>query len=307
MLVKGLALKADTLYCFKPQPINGFAALMTKFLKRKPLLLDCDDYESGLNRLTNFQRHIFVLFEDNLPKFCEKVTYHSQFLKDRYLALGYPENKFIRIPNGMEADRFAHVDEQKVNSLRQDLGLKDKKVILYFGAISLKSGHAIDILLKAFALAKQQLPEATLLIVGGGEDIDTLKGSISPEAKEAVRFIGRVPPGEIPAYLALADVSVDPIKDEIVNYGRFPLKIVESLGMGVPVITSDIGDRKLILEEGRAGLLVKAGNVQDLADGFIRILKDDAKRELLSSQAKAISQKYHWSLLTDKLVRTVLN
>lgn len=305
MIRTALSLNSDVLYCFKPQPINGFAALVVKFIQRKPLLLDCDDYEAALNRLSRFQKKIFVLFEDNLPRFAQKVTFHTMFLKERYLRMGFPSEKFVLLPNGVDAQRFENIALPKVEELRRQLNLEGRRVILYCGSLSLKSGHAIDLLLEAFAMIRQQIPDAVLLMVGGGEDIDMLKQRAETNSKDAVIFTGKVAPEWIPYYIKLAQVSVDPVKDELVNKGRSPLKVFESMALGVPVVTSDIGDRKLIIENDRAGLLVRIGDAQALAQGCIRILSDPQLAQRMSEEALRIIWKYQWARMTDGLLKGI--
>ena len=305
MLRTALALRTDILYCFKPQPINGFAALIAKFIQRKPLLLDCDDYEAALNRLNSLQKRVFVLFEDHLPRFARQVTFHTMFLKERYVRLGFPPEKFVLLPNGVDAQRFENIAPGKVDDLRRRLGLDGKKVILYCGSMSLKSGHAIDLLLKSFAILRKEIPDAALLLVGGGEDIDLLKAQVDAQWRHAVVFAGRVDSGEIPLYIKLARLSVDPVKDELANKGRSPLKVFESMALGVPVVTSDIGDRRLIIETDKAGLLVPLGDAGALAQGCVRILSDEAFAARMSQECLRIIKKYYWSTMTPQLLDDV--
>lgn len=305
MLRTALFLKSDILYCFKPQPINGFAALVAKFIQGEPLLLDCDDYEAALNRLNSLQKMAFVLFEDNLPRFAHKVTFHTMFLKERYVRLGFPPERFVLLPNGVDAQRFANIAAEKVEDLRRRLHLEGKKVILYCGSMSLKSGHAIDLLLKAFAIVHKEIPGAVLLLVGGGEDIDFLKSQVDAQWRHAVIFAGKVDPGQIPFYVKLAHLSVDPVKDELTNKGRSPLKVFESMALGVPVVTSDIGDRKLIIETDKAGLLVPLGDDGALAQGCIRILTDDTLAARMSQECLRIIRKYYWSTMTQRLLEDI--
>lgn len=305
MIRIALSLKSDILYCFKPQPINGFAALIVKLIQRKPLLLDCDDYEAALNRLNKFQKKVFALFEDNLPRFARKVTFHTMFLKNRYLGLGFPEEKFILLPNGVDEERFARIVPGKIEDMKNRLRFQDKKVVLYCGSLSLRSGHAIDLLLRAFPIIKKSIPNAALLIVGGGEDIDSLKRQVDDSLREAVVFTGRVNPAEISYYVKLASVSVDPVSDDWANKGRSPLKIFESMAMGVPVVTSDIGDRKSIIETDKAGLLVRIGDCSAIAEGCIRILSDEALAQGMSRECLRIIRKYYWSAMTEQLLKDI--
>jgi len=180
-----------------------------------------------------------------------------------------------------------------------------KRVILYCGSLSLKSGHAIDLLLQAFALIRKKISNAVLLIVGGGEDIDFLKNQIDQAVCETVIFTGKVSPSEVPYYFQLADVSVDPVKDTLANKGRCPLKIFESMQMGVPVVTSDIGDRKMLIEGGKAGVLCKPGDFEDLADTITELLLDENRMKKISRECHRIIKRYQWHIMIDQLLEDI--
>ena len=305
MITQGLRLKTDIIYCFKPQPINGLAAFVVKALKRKPLLLDCDDYEAELNRLSKFQKSIFVFFEDKLPWAVQRITFHSTFLKERYLKLGIPEDKFIQIYNGFNPDRFNNPDQQKVRALKESLHLTDKRTILYLGSLSLCSGHAIDLLIKAFVHIKKEIPNAVLLIVGGGEDFDKLQAMVSPGEQDAIIFAGKIPSEEIPCYIQLAEASVDPVYESLTNKARCPIKLFESMVLGVPVVTSDIGDRRKILGDGKAGLLVRIGDEEDLARGIVTALTDRERVHTMKEEMSRIIHQYSWDNMTEVLLEQI--
>ncbi len=305
MIIRGLKTPTDVIYCFKPQPINGFAALMVKFLKGKPLLLDVDDYEAELNKANPFLKVIITFFENTMPKFSEKVTYNTDFNRDRYLALGYPKEKFIYLQFTANPQHFTNLNQEKIETLKNKYALSDKKVVLYFGTLSLRSGHAIDILIKAFQKAQKQMPDTILLIVGGGEDYDALVQMAGHDLDKTIKFAGRVSPEEIPYYLALAYCSIDPVEESDTNKGRSPWKIFESLVSGVPVLTADVGDRKKYLDNEQAGLLVKAGSIDSLAEGLITLSQNEDRQQKMSAHCKKITQQWTWENTVENLINKI--
>jgi len=78
---------------------------------------------------------------------------------------------------------------------------------------------------------------------------------------------------------------------------RSPLKIFESLALGVPVVTGDVGDRRHILDGGRAGMLVKAGDAQALAEGIRTILEDADLAQTMREAALTLRERYYWDVL----------
>ncbi len=70
------------------------------------------------------------------------------------------------------------------------------------------------------------------------------------------------------------EVSVEPVYDDLAARARSPLKILESLAVGTPVVAGDVGDRREMLYDGQAGLLVKPGDSDALATGILALLQD---------------------------------
>ena len=304
MSVRALLTETDAIHLGKPHPINGVAALGTKFLRGKRLYLDCDDYEADSNRFSGrWQRAVVALFEDNLPRFASGMTVNTRFTQERNVALGFPEDRIVYVPNGVDRDRFANVDLRRVQDLRRELGLDNQKVIAYVGSMSLVN-HPVDLLLEAFAVVRRRCDDAVLLLVGGGQDYDFLRRRAEELGLgEFAIFVGRVKPEAVPYYLAMADVSTDPVYDDVVARARCPLKLFESLAVGTPVVTGDVGDRRNILADGEAGLLVKAGDAQALAEGILAILEDRDLAHAAREAALRLRERYYWDVLVREFVR----
>ena len=93
------------------------------------------------------------------------------------------------------------------------------------------------------------------------------------------------------------NVSVDPVREDDVARARSPLKIVESLALGVPVVTGDVGDRHEVL--GPAGRTTVPGDACALARVLQDLLGD---REALQAAARAAPERagnYRWSRLAE--------
>jgi glycosyltransferase involved in cell wall biosynthesis len=302
MSFRTLLTETDVIHLGKPHPINGVAALGTKLLRGKRLYLDCDDYEAESNRFSGrWQKAVVRLFEDNLPRFVSGMTVNTRFMQERNIALGFPAERIVYVPNGVDRERFANVDLGKVQGLRRKLGLDNKKVIAYMGSMSLVN-HPLDLLLEAFAIVRRRCSDAVLILVGGGQDYDFLQRRAEELGLgEAAIFAGRVKPEAVPYYLALADVSIDPVHDDVVARARCPLKLFESMAVGVPVVTGDVGDRREIL--GRAGLLVAPGDAEALVEGILAVLRDEVRAKAIAETALEMRERYCWDVLVRDFVR----
>jgi glycosyltransferase involved in cell wall biosynthesis len=292
-----LRTPADLYHVGKPHPMNGIAGVIASRLRRKPLLLDCDDYEAGSNRFSGgWQQRIVAAFEDNLPRWAEKITVNTRFMQSRLERLGVPPSRIVYVPNGVERSRFTNTSQTKATAaaLGEELGLTGQPVVLYVGSLSLAS-HAVDLLLGAFAQLLRKVPEAVLLVVGGGEDLDRLeRQAMEAGIIENVRFAGRVAPEAVAAYYRLADVSVDPVRDDPASRARSPLKLFESWAMGSPFVTADVGDRGELLGQPPAGGLAADDSSEALANQLWSVLQDPAVAQTFSELGKVRVEEAYW-------------
>ncbi len=279
---QAVKIAPDLIHVGKPHPQNIFAGLVAgRILGRRLLLLDYDDLEAESNHTSNgLQRRVLAWLERWFPGRCDGVTTHTRFLADRLQAAGVPAERILRLPSAVDPLRFSPVDPAQLTQHRRELGVAEgQSVVIYVGSFSLVN-HPVDLLLQAFALLAQDQPDACLLLVGGGPDLDAMKSlAQSLGIGERCHFLGRIPADQIPALFALATVSVDPVHGDRVAEARWPLKIVESLAAGVPVVTGDIGDRGEMV--GRAGILVPPGDAKALADGLAQVLGDEGIQQRL--------------------------
>lgn len=287
----------DSIHVCKPQPINGLAGLVAAQTLRRPLYVDCDDYEAGGNRFgAAWQQRIVQSWEDRLPQLASAITVNTRFLQQRYRTLNIPLTRINYVPNGVAPHRLRLPNGRQVDGLGSALERSKRPVVLYVGTLS-RTTHNVDLLIDAFGMVTQRVPAARLVLVGDGEDRTALEHHAAEiGVRERVLFVGAVPLDMVAVWFAQATCSVDPVGDDGVARGRSPLKIVESMALGVPVVTGDVGDRAEMLA-GRGGLIVQPGNAVALANGIITLLEDQAQQQELATGARACSSIYRWDRL----------
>jgi len=299
-----LSSRADVIHIAKAQPMNGLAGWLAARLQRRRFYLDCDDDEAASNRFAaEWQRRVVSWWEKRLPHVARGVTVNTSFLQERCARWGVPFHRIRLIPNGFDPERFQPPAPCEVESVRARWGLVDRRVVLYLGSLNL-ANHPILLLLDAFDQVQQRIPSALLLLVGGGADNERVAEEIRARGLErAVILAGRVEPAAVASIYAASDLTVDPVLDDDTARARSPLKIVESLAMGVPVVTGDVGDRAMMLDGGRAGVLVKAGDADALAEGIVAVLGDRTRHAEMAEQARVVSQRYRWDYLVQEFVK----
>ena len=303
-----LRAPSDLIVLAKAQPMNGVAGILAHLLRRIPLWLDCDDYETGSNRFANrWQRRVVAWFESRLPQWADGVSVNTEFMRKYVLARGVAPERVCLLPNGVERERFRHMNDTAVERLREQWHLRDRRCVAYVGSLSLVN-HAVDILLAAFAEVARDLADVLLLIVGDGEDAAEVQGLARQlGVSERTRFLGRIPPAEVPAYYRLAAVSVDPVRDDEASQARSPLKLFESWAAGVPFVTGDVGDRHTLLADGLNGILVTPDDPIALAKGIKRVLQTQSLAESLRQNGLTTVEGFWWDVLIQDWIRQFID
>ena len=172
---------------------------------------------------------------------------------DLYLA----PSQFVReklIDNGFPADRIevlAHFQELP----GEDQLVPDERYVLYFGRLSAEKG--VSDLLRGMA----RVSHIPLVIAGDGPERARLEWLMRDLHLRNVRFTGRVDGAELEKLIAAASFSVFPSH----AYETLGKSILESYAWGRPVIASDLGSRRELVEHGKTGLLYTAGDCEELA------------------------------------------
>ena len=298
-----LAAPVDVIQVGKPHPMNGIAGSLARWRYGGVLCVDCDDYEAQINRFgAGWQRKVVAYFERRLPRMAQVVTTHTQFMRDNLLAWGCAQEKIHYLSNGVDRARFIQPDQGEVEALRERLDLQGKRVVAYLGSLSQPS-HPVDLLVRAFQPVLARFPEAVLLLVGGGEDISPLETLVQQLGIErAVRFTGRVPAAQVHDHYALAEVTVDPVHDDEAARGRSPLKMFESWIMGVPFVTSPVGERpRLAGHPPACQMAAPAGDAHALSRAIQEVLSSAELAETLTKRGYRQVEEYTWERLARQL------
>jgi glycosyltransferase involved in cell wall biosynthesis len=226
-----------------------------------------------------------ALLEVYLPWFanqCQAVTAPTKAI--RRLLRGHGVTVGISlIPNGADLSPFRMPPRLRT---RDGMGLPEEaKVSVYVGRLAPEKN--LSFLLRAFALVRQELLDAYLVVVGYGPE----EQHLHDQAKEldiahCTVFTGRVPYEQVPDYLALADIFVTASIIEVQ-----PLSIIEALAAGLPAVAIASDAIADTLTDGDNSLLASY-NDRDFAARWAILLSDHDLRARLSAKAKGDSQRY---------------
>ena len=110
------------------------------------------------------------------------------------------------------------------------------------------------------------------------------RGRLQSLGLSCVQFVGAVPHDEVPDYVAAADVCVAAFASNPVTQCKSPLKLAEYLASGKAVVASDVGEVRRMV--GEAGVMVRPGDAQEMAEEIVRLLRDPEERQRLGRLAR---------------------
>lgn len=191
-------------------------------------------------------------------------------------ARGVPRERLLVVPNAVDEsflDPLPSGDE-----VRKGLGIGPEEFVV--GTTTSCFGYeGLDVLLDAVAAMRERGEPAHALVVGDGPELATLRDRARRLGLTgAAHFPGRVPADRVRHHHAALDVFAVPRLDERVCRMVTPLKPVEAMAGGLPVVASDLPALREIVEPGVSGELIPAGESARLADVLTNLAYSHQKR-----------------------------
>jgi glycosyltransferase involved in cell wall biosynthesis len=190
-------------------------------------------------------------------------------------------------PNAVDPDRFAPRDRRA--AVRRSLALDGRFVVAFAG--SLKPWHDLPTIVRAVAYLPADL-DATLLVIGDGPERSRLEDDAHAHGVALV-CTGSVPHEAVGEHLEAADVCVAPLPASPALDYFSPLKALEYLAAGRPVVVADQGDLDVLAREGVA-LAYHPGDARDLADQLLTIAREPDRAAQLTEVGMAYARERTW-------------
>jgi glycosyltransferase involved in cell wall biosynthesis len=213
-------------------------------------------------------------------------------------AQGIPRERITVLPTAVDLDAFADSPERE--DARQRLGLPPRRpIVAYIGRFeTMGKEKGIRDLIRAMRESELRRLDPLLLCVGGPMeavgDYMELAATIGIPGS-ALRFVDRVPPKEMPTWLAAVDVAAMPYPAaEHYPTAMSPLKLFEYMAAGLPIVATDLPAIREVLEDGVNGLLVPPEKPEALASSLARILDDVDVARALGARARRDAAGYTW-------------
>jgi glycosyltransferase involved in cell wall biosynthesis len=213
----------------------------------------------------------------------EVVTVPSGFLQEIFARYGV-RSKIV--PNVVDLGRFHPPAANRVRGAH--LVVTRNLEPIYDNATAIR----------VLAIVRKRLPHARLTIAGTGPELQTLRmlaGELG--VGDAVDLPGRLDREAVASLYRQADVALNPS-----TVDNTPNSLLEALASGVPVVSTDVGGVRHIVQDGTTALLVPARDPEAMAGAVLRLLEDPGMANHLAAAGLDAVREYSWPRVLPTLI-----
>jgi len=275
--------------------LTSYAAREIKHLYHMPLLTTIHATERGRGRghLGSDQAVRINDAEWHLVYDAWRVICCTQYMADEIrTSFGAPPDKIDVIPNGIDPRRFAHLEGRDLSAFRAEFVQPHEKLVLYVGRIVYEKGA--DILVRAAQRVIAQVPEARLVIAGRGPELGRLRGLVADLGlQNKVHLAGFVDDDTRDKLYMVADCAVFPSR-----YEPFGIVALEAMAARTPVVVTDIGGLREVVQHAETGITVYPDNVDSCAWGIIHTLDHpEWSQQRVENAYRTLLERFNWDTI----------
>ena len=256
-----------------------------------------DHYRPWSDQIPPLQHWIYRLMcrKSFLVNIC-----HSNYTRQKYLALGIPPEKVVCVRNGFEPQRLQ--SPVPVDAAKRAIGLSDtRKTVVYTGRLNHRKGLSLVI------EAAKELPDILFILVGsyGNGPIEALAAGI-----ENILVIPWQPADVIGQYVFAADVLlIPPSWKPLAQFGStvLPLKLFFYMASGRPICAGNTPDVSEVLHHDRNAFLCVPDKLDSLIDGIRTLTSDAGLADRISTTALADSAEFTWDKRSGRIADIIMH
>lgn len=239
----------------------------------------------------------------------DTLTYLGEYTRERIARALTPEAaaRMVQLPPGVDEKTF-HPGSGGA-AVRERLGLSGRPVVVCVSRLVPRKGQ--DTLIRAMPRILGRIPDAALLVVGGGpyrRELERLAEETG--VRESVHFTGAVPWAELPAHFGAGDVFAMPCRTRRGGLDVEGLGIVylEASATGLPVVAGDSGGAPDAVRDGETGWVVHGAPAEraaaETADRVTVLLQDAELRARMGQSGREwVLERWRWDSLAERLQR----
>jgi len=223
------------------------------------------------------------------------MTYLGEFTRGhlaRALGPSYGD-RLARLTPGVDATVFR---PGRGAAIRASLGLTDRPVVVCVSRLMPRKGQ--DVLLRALPAIRSAVPDAALLLVGGGPSRGDLERYVDRAGlRPHVVLTGSVPAAELPSYYGAGDVFAMPCRTRLggLDVEGLGMVFLEAAACGLPVVAGRSGGAPDAVRDGETGVLVDGSSARDVADAVGALLSDPAGATAMGARGREwVEQEWSW-------------
>ncbi|HEY7596018.1 MAG TPA: glycosyltransferase family 4 protein [Actinophytocola sp.] len=232
------------------------------------------------------------------------VTFVSKYTRSRFAAAFGPMAALEYLPSGVDTQQF-QPNPAAGKEIRARYGLGDRPVAVCVSRLWPRKGQ--DMLIKALPGIRRRVPEAALLLVGGGPYEDRLRALAGQlGVGDHVIMTGRVPWEELPAHFVAGDVFAMPCR----THGRgldvegLGIVYLEASASGLPVVAGRSGGAPETVLDGVTGNVVDGRDLDEITDKVATLLADPTLAgEMGEAGRRWVSRHWRWEDIAARLAR----
>lgn len=275
-----------------PPIFQAVSAWFVAWMRRKPFLLEVRDLWPEFGVSMGVLKSPVVI---GLARWLEKFLYarathmlvNSPAYKDYMIKKGVPERKVTYIAYGTDVDMFnPGVDG---SSIRKELGLQDKFVVLYAGALG--QANDIDTILRA-AERLNHKDKIYFVLFGDGKERARLQFEAERMELSNVIFAGVRPKKEMPYVVASADLCLASLQGIPMFRTTYPNKVFDYMSAGRATVLVIDGVARHLIESSKGGVFVQPGDDELLAKTILELSKDPQHVQQMGIHAREYLVKH---------------
>jgi phosphatidylinositol alpha-mannosyltransferase len=197
----------------------------------------------------------------------------------------------VVIPNGVYVDRFAGAPTSA-----GWVGSPARPTVAFVGRLD-EPRKGLPVLAAAVPAVLERHPGARFLVLGRGDGEEALE-ELPASAAAAVELLGPLDDAAKASLLRSVDAYVAPHS----GGESFGIVLVEAMSAGAPVVASDLGAFRRVLDDGELGVMFPNGDSAALAAALSDLLEDPGRRGELAARASAAVRRYDWSTVAARVL-----
>ena len=300
--------KPDVIVASSPQFFAAVGGWALAAVRRKPFVFELRDlWPASIVAVGAMEESRTIRMLEKIELFlyrrASRVVAVTQAFKRDLVERGIYGDKIDVVLNGVDLARYQPMPKDE--TLQREHALEGKFVVGYLGTHGM--AHALDKVLEAAEQLRKR-KDVVFLFVGAGAAKAELQTRTWELDLENVRFVPRQPKEAMPAYWAMCDLALIPLRDTPVFESVIPSKMFECMAMGIPVLMSlPEGEATGILRESGAGLCVPPEEPMAMAQAIEELSDDQGRCADLSNRGLLAARSYSRNRQAEKMLDVLKN